>query len=385
TGMMWRRTAEDSAEFVSTAAAHRVACVAAGDAAYGEVPDDLVAACREHGIPLLEVPIDVSFATITERVIRRLTVERQGDLAEQLGLRRRLLAAVAEGAGLDALLELWARDAEVGCGLLTATGRAAVRTGVTLDGSHAAKLAARFLTAQRFPEVVRVGRGAAAASYSLFAVGGSTEPRVSGWFLACEGDHREWPRALQESVTELASLIALERERIAESRRADRVAVEQLVRLVLSGRADPAEVSARLAATEQAGTPYVAVSAAMGVRPDGQLARDVLDELLTTVAPGDDRRRVTAVDDEAVALVAAQDVSVADALREEADRLGVALGERRLLVGLSLRAEGPAGLAAALSESRQALRLAELRPGRAVVLGTDEIGSHALLLGTVPD
>ncbi|MGH3468531.1 MAG: PucR family transcriptional regulator ligand-binding domain-containing protein, partial [Thermocrispum sp.] len=126
TGMMWRRTPEDAATFVETVAARRVSCVAAGDAAYGTVPEDLVVACRKHGIPLLEVPIDVSFATITDRVIQQLTVERQGDLAEQLGRRRRLLAAVAEGAGLDALLELWAGEAEVGCCLLTATGRSPV-------------------------------------------------------------------------------------------------------------------------------------------------------------------------------------------------------------------------------------------------------------------
>jgi DNA-binding PucR family transcriptional regulator len=384
TGMMWRRAPEDSATFVATAAASRIACLAAGDAAYGTVPDDLLAACREHGVPLLEVPVDVSFATITERVIQQLTVERQGDLAAQLGRRRRLLAAVAEGAGLTALLELWAAEAELPCWLLTSTGRAPAETTAGIDDARAARLAAEFLRAKNFPQVVRIGRGSAAATYSLFSVGTRTEARIAGWFLACEGDHPEWPRGLHESVTELVSLVALERERLEETRRGDRVAVEQLVRLVLSGRANPAEVSARFAATGLAGGPYAAVTAALTPAPDGQLASRVLDELLATATSGGSAR-VAAVDDEAVGLVPLGAASFSDPLRAQAGLLDRGLAEQRLLLGVSLRAEGPAGLSAALNEARQARRLAELRPGRVAMLATDEIDSHALLLATVPD
>ena len=43
--------------------------LAAGDAALGSVPGDLVAACRRHRLPLFEVPVDVSFAAITEQVL----------------------------------------------------------------------------------------------------------------------------------------------------------------------------------------------------------------------------------------------------------------------------------------------------------------------------
>ncbi len=386
TGMMWRRTAQDAATFIETAAARHISCVAAGDAAYGNVPDDLVAACRKHGIPLLEVPVDVSFATITERVIQQLTVERQGDVVAQLGRRRRLLAAVAEGAGLETLLALWAGDAEVACRLLTATGRPPVQTTSTLGASQAARLSEEFLAATGFPHVVRTGRGSSATTYSLFAVGARPGPRITGWFLACEGDHRDWSSSLHESVTELVSLVALERERMEESRRADRAGAEQLVRLVLSGRADPSEVAARLRAAALADGPYVAVSAAMSPRPDGRVARDVLEELLATIFTSDGGRRlVTALDDEAVALVGVDDGQLSEELRAHAERLAAGLGDRRLLLGISLRAAGSAGLESALSEARQARRLAELRPGRAAVLATDEIDSHALLLATVPD
>jgi DNA-binding PucR family transcriptional regulator len=381
TGMMWRRSPADSSAFVSAAAARHVACIAAGDAAYGSIPDDLVLACREHGLPLLEVPIDVSFATITERVIHLLNVERQGDLAEQLDRRRRLLTAVAEGAGLDGLLRLWADDAEVSCWLLTATGRPPAPQLQPPPESLRGVLAEQFVAATSFPLVVQGGPD---EEFSLFPVDSRSEHRVSGWFLACAGDYREWPRVLHESVTELVSLIALERERREQGRRAEQVVVEQLFRLVLSGRTTPEEVAGRLGELGLAERPYVAVSASFGPVPDGQLACRVLAEALATVRP-DERFVVAAVDDEAMALAPVDSGPLAAPLRAQVALLEPALTDRRLLLGLSLRTEGPSGLQAALSEARQARLLAELRADRVAVLATDEIDSHALLLATVPD
>ena len=69
TGLMWRRAPDDSEAFVAAVAAAGAVALAAGDAALGSVPADLVAACRRHGMPLFEVPVDVSFAAITERVL----------------------------------------------------------------------------------------------------------------------------------------------------------------------------------------------------------------------------------------------------------------------------------------------------------------------------
>src|SRR5499427_10731258 len=69
TGLMWRRAPADSEAFVAAVTAAGAMALAAGDAALGSVPEDLAAACRRHRLPLLEVPVDVSFAAITERVL----------------------------------------------------------------------------------------------------------------------------------------------------------------------------------------------------------------------------------------------------------------------------------------------------------------------------
>lgn len=382
TGMMWRRSTADSADFVSVTAARHVACIAAGDAAYGTVPPDLVAACVAREIPLLEVPVDVSFATITDRVIHLLTIERQGDLAEQLDRRRKLLAAVAEGAGLDTVLRLWSEGTDVRCFLRTATGRSPVAS--EDDDEVDAHLAERFLVATSLPRVVTIGGSGDAGTYSLFPVDVRSEHRATAWFLACEGDFREWPRVRHESVTELASLLALERERIEEARRADRVVAEQLFRLVLSGRSTREEIAGRLAEFGLGDHPYVAVSASLLPVADGQLACRILDEVLATVVR-DGRTLVSAVDNEAVALLPLRSETVTDMLRAQANALAPAISDGRLLLGLSLPTSGPDGLSAALSEARQARTLAELRGGTVAVLATDEIDSHALLLATVPD
>ncbi|MPY82561.1 MAG: PucR family transcriptional regulator [Actinophytocola sp.] len=381
TGMMWRRGPADSAEFMSATSARHVGCVAAGDAAYGTVPPDLVEACAERGIPLLEVPVDVSFATITDRVIHLLTIERQGDLAEQLDRRRKLLAAVAEGAGLATVLRLWSEGSDVRCLLRTATGRTPVADADPGDDALGGVLAERFLTATSLPQVVVTTD---AGAHSLFPVDVRSEHRATSWFLACEGDFREWPRVRHESVTELASLLALERERIEEGRRADRVVAEQLFRLVVSGRSTREEIAGRLAEFGLADQPYVAVSASLLPVADGQLACRILDEVLATVVR-DGRTLVSAVDDEAMALLPLRSDAVTELLRAQAGALAPAMADGRLLLGLSLPTSGPDGLGAALSEARQARTLAELRGGTVAVLATDEIDSHALLLATVPD
>ncbi|MFC6936649.1 PucR family transcriptional regulator ligand-binding domain-containing protein [Actinomadura yumaensis] len=69
TGLMWRRGAADSEEFVAAVARRGAVGLAAGAAALGQVPSDVVDACERHRLPLLEVPADVSFATLTRRVM----------------------------------------------------------------------------------------------------------------------------------------------------------------------------------------------------------------------------------------------------------------------------------------------------------------------------
>ncbi len=53
-----------------------VSALAAWDLATGTIPADLVEACTRHRVPLFKVPEDVSFATVTEEVVRHLSGAR---------------------------------------------------------------------------------------------------------------------------------------------------------------------------------------------------------------------------------------------------------------------------------------------------------------------
>ena len=381
TGLVWRRQPEDSAGFVAALAARGVAALAAGDAAFGSIPDDVVEACRTYEIPLLEVPVDVSFAAITEHVMQRLTREREGDLAAVLGQRRRLAAALAEGDGLDGLLDTWQREVGAPCWILTATGRRVGGATSTLDDTLTLRLADAYLRASSLPVVAEVED----ARYSLFPVTTRAGHRLPSWFLACEGDHRHWPGDLQDSVTELVSLIAFERARLDERRRSRWLVAEQLLKTVLSGRTEPAAAAEDLhAAGIDLHEPHVAISLVLsGSAQPMELACPVLEGLLESLAPA---AVLGPAGEDAIAL-AQPSGTVTDLvarLRDTAPRLEPGLGSGRLLIGLGEPARGTGGLREAVEEARLARRLAEVRPGRASVLTCDEVDSHALLLATTP-
>ena len=92
-GMVWRHDPADSERFAGAGAA----ALAAGEALFPEVPADVVAACRRHGLVLLAVPEEVSFAALTEHVVGQLSAARSDRLAARLGRQRQLLSAVAGG------------------------------------------------------------------------------------------------------------------------------------------------------------------------------------------------------------------------------------------------------------------------------------------------
>ena len=250
TGMIWCREPEDADRFVRALARAGAAVLGAGEA-LGEVKPELIQACGRHGITLLAVPAETSFAAVTEEVGRRLNGDRATAMTRVLGRRRLLLSAVAEGAGLEAMFRLMGREIGAECWLLTASGRLVGGTGPSLPAPLALRLAAEYLRADRLPATVRVSEpqipAAGDGKYSLFAVGG--EPRITSWFLACAGHDHEWgPKAHErrESVAELAADAALERARLDAGRAGDRKLAEAIITMLASvERAPPRPRSPR--------------------------------------------------------------------------------------------------------------------------------------------
>ena len=416
TGLIWCRTPGDADRFVSALARAGVAALGAGEA-LGKVPDEVLQACGRHGVPLLAVPAETSFAAVTEEVGRRLSGDRATEMTRVLGRRRLLLSAVADGAGLDAMFRLMSRELGAECWLLTGLGQVIGGTGPSLPRPLALRLACEYLRADRMPadevSVAREGAG----TYSLFGVGG--EPRITGWFLACAGSEQDWPHELRESVAELAADVALERARLNAARTGDGKLAEAIVTMLASGGGDgaaPAEIASlmRAAGLPPDGRYLVAAVTAEADRVTGPNAERWRCDLAGELAwPAAEDALVAPLGDEIVVLVPApgdrapgespgesQDESpdggapaahrFAATIRAaqpvvESDRSRI-----RLAVGVSGPAESVTALPGALHEASSARRLAALRlagldgTSAISVVTSDEVASHELLLATVP-
>jgi hypothetical protein len=372
TGLMWRKGHEDPDWLVATLVDAGVSALGVGTAVHGHVPPEIVDACRRRGLPLIEVPEDVSFGTVSEVITRRLMAERTAGLTTAIGRHRRLLAGMAEGAGLDAVLAGSREDIGRGCWIVTPTGHVVAGPPTGLSAADARTLAGAYLTADRLPHVVRAGH-----TYTLLRVGAQSGHRVAGRFLACEGEPGEPGDDITEAAGELAALAALERARVAEGRRIERRMVAELAEPVEPGEAAARRRVCGLSPAE----PYVAVSATLGQEAGpGELACAVLEELLYGAGGvvGDLRG-------DAIAFVPAAGISgVVATMRAAALFLDSGLADERLAVGVSGPAEGPAGLRAAVEEARHTRSLADRRPGPPRVATSEEAKSHALLLANVP-
>src|SRR5579859_6105211 len=414
TGMIWCREPGDADRFVRALARAGAGVLGAGEA-LGEVKPEVIQACGRHGITLLAVPAETSFAVVTEEVGRRLNGDRATAMTRVLGRRRLLLSAVAEGAGLDAMFRLMGREVGAECWLLTATGRLVGGTGPSLPEPLALRLAGEYLKADRLPATTKVSGPQALPAgdgkYSLFAVGG--EPRITSWFLACAGDEQDWDpltHELRESVAELAADAALERARLDAGRAGDRKLAEAIITMLAAEGGDgpgigvtPAEIASlmRAAGMPPEGRYLVAAMSAEADRMTGPNAErwrcDLAGELAISYAEG---AVVAAAGDQIVTLIplpaGPSDSPAAHAfaarLRDAQPVLESDRSRIRLTAGISAPAEGVTALAGALHEAQSARRLAAIRAAAAApapvpavcVVTSDEVASHELLLASVP-
>lgn len=376
TGLVWRRQPPDSEVFVASMAGRGATTILAGKAQLGDVPADLLNACRRHQVTLIEVPIEIAFADVTEYVAAAGSAETGARLSASLVRQRQLLSSIAAGRSLD---ELAARiSAEIGhdCRVLTPTGRHVVPGPGELDADTLDAVTRRFLTADRTPAVAAVGE----ASYSLFPVGSGLGNRLTAWVLVIDGDHAEWSRDHVEAVQELSAIAALDRARRDEGRRALRPLVADALALVESG-APHMEVAARL---RQAGShserPMVVAVGELRDNGPSEVALSLFEDVALTVGPA----VVAPGRDGLLVGFLPWAPGQTEQLRRAFGRLAPGLQRARLAVGISGETSIDA-LAGALEEARFAQRAAGAGRAPVSVVTSDEVASHVLLLATLPD
>lgn len=424
TGLAWRRNAADTEPFVRLLVSAGVAAMAAGEAELGAIPDDLIAACARHRLPLFAVNESVAFATITEHVVRQVSGERAGDLAAVVDRHRRMMTSGPAGGGPDVVLDLLGSDLDLRAWVLSPTGRLIAGSkvsGPSLPVDVCAKLAAEHLaaarTGRRGPHRLALG----GSTYSLFPIRsggrapqGSRDVRetvLSDWLLAVEADAGDWPDERLDLLQGVTQLIAVERDRRDAARTVRRRLAQEVLELVQTGAA-PAEIAARLRVAAPVLLPglgaaphwQVVVARVEWEGADieaGPVAQSLLEEILvdplTTGPEPSDRIAVAHSGDEAIALVPLPAVSAehdgsesglhADVLLAAVrDPLSAGLDDDgRVTLGVSAAVHSAEGLRGALEEARHARRVAAARPGRVCAAGHQELASHVLLLPFVPD
>ena len=321
------------------------------------VPADLLAACDELGLPLLEVPEDLSFSMITA------AAADGGDpsgLRLQLSRTRRLLQRLGAGGGHAALLDFLRHETRLPVWLVGPGGRAPDGCEPVPDRA-VARLAAR--AARRGELPAAVGEGACAFGAAPFLAARTAV--LVGAPLSDIGDDA---RLVIEQVT---AYLVLEDAQARAQEEGRRVLAGELIDLAWSGDLGSATLAARLRA--------------LGFAPDGPLtvvasANEPRDITYAGLGCGD--TSVSARHRDAIVLLVE---SAADALTDDlAGLIGdggddPVLGAGRPVAGSA----DPAELRRSLAEAITALALARTRPAGQRVVRHLDIGSHALLLDFV--
>lgn len=367
TGLLWWRGPGDADPFVAAMAAAGSAALAASGADTEGIPDELVAACSRHNVPLLEVPADLSFAVITERVVLALT----GSGGTGADARTRLLSAAAAEPSLPTLLAHGSSELGRPCWVLSTTGRVVAATAdVPFDPRE---LVTTFLR-QDIPRFVDEH------GYTMLPIAArATVP----WVLVISGEGSEWNSGTFAVAEELAGLVELDRTRSTRLREVGDRTADPLFRLAGGGTLTEGELGAALSGTGLTAGDSVRVLLATLPGNSATQAQDILAEALADLSG---HVALGTAGDTACALVEDRDWPTDWRTRTETelDTLAASLLRERVLIGIG----GPttaAGLRGAGEEASRALDAAAKYPERVVVLSGEQAGMHQLLLAGAPD
>jgi purine catabolism regulator len=352
--------------------------------AFKRTPPAVAEAADRTGFPVFEVPFEVPFIAITEALFSRLVNEQYVLLQRAGTVQQTLSRLLVEGAGLDALLDAYARMTGTRALLLDPHGEV-----MAAAGGAAALLDRRAVWAEiqaLRPEgdefSLSVSDESGSRSLLPILVGGG----AAGFLVLHRGDRPE--PFHQVVVHHLATAIALELAKAQAVARTERRLVGDFLDALLEGELSGEETGRRLRFLGLGASPAIAVLVARRSRPDG--GEQAVEALRLLVQDRLSRRLrpyvCSILDDSVVALFEAADPvearSAAEAVADAVRARGTAAA-----FGLGMPEADPRGLRRAFQEARFALEAAGPagdRPGGRVATVAD-LGSHRLLLARQED
>ncbi|MEV6050745.1 PucR family transcriptional regulator [Streptomyces sp. NPDC052107] len=362
---------------------------------YEEIPAALVDACRQEGLPLLEVPRRTPFLAISKAVSAAIAADQYRAVTAGFAAQRELTKQ-ALNAGPEGLLGALAGQVDGWAALYDASG-AVVAAAPEWAGRRAARLTAEVerLRERAAPASAVVGGPDHEDRVELHSLGTGRRPRAA---LAV-GTAAALGTAERYAVHSAIALLTLTTERSRSLHAAEQRVGTAVLRMLLAGEPDHARAVAgdlygglldapfRMIVAESASGSAARAHAdarghtrapgAGGAAPDtGDLGGDPLGELAESVesaaarsgeavlvVPDGERLVVLATDGGAAVAACTQYAAALEAARAVPEQAGG--DEEELVVGLSAPA-GPIAAAAAFKQAEQALSVARRR-GRVLV------------------
>lgn len=372
TNGQWRHRKTDSEPFVDRLSVAGAAALGYGLRKAGtRTPPELVEACEAVGLPLLEIPHDMAFVTISEEVASDYAAKRERGLVGRLRRDEVLLRSVSRGGGVDDVLRILARGHRVDFVLVDRGGQTIGTTRPSTRSVTIARLAVAGADPAR-----PVGQALDGAEVTVFPV--SASGTVEAFLVAFRG-LGQWTDDDRDAIAHELVFLGLELSRLLMTREFNERLADELLELIAAGEARTMELSARLRSFMVDPDAPLAAIALAGPDGDPDLTRRVA-RTAAAILGGRGVPGVVAVKDARAVVIAPLDAD--STLPTElvqtlaADGFSVHAG-----VG-SAAADGADGLRRSVAEAHLAADFAPLRGSSGPVATYAEAGSFRVLLAS---
>ncbi|MEV5148931.1 PucR family transcriptional regulator [Streptomyces sp. NPDC052727] len=335
---------------------------------YEEIPDALVDACAEEGLPLLEVPRRTPFLAISKAVSAAIAADQYRAVTAGFAAQRELTKQ-ALNTGPEGVLSALAAQVDGWAALYDASG-AVVAAAPEWAGRRAARITAEVerLRERPAPASSVVGGPEHEDRVELHSLGTGRRPRAA---LAV-GTAAALGTAERYAVHSAIALLTLTTERSRSLHAAEQRVGAAVLRMLLAGEPDHARAVAGDLYGGLLDAPFRMIVAESVSGPAGEPLGELAETVESAAARAGEAVLVVPEGERLVVLAADEGAAVAAcaayAAAREADRAVSEQGraeEDALVVGLSAPA-GPIAAAAAYKQAEQALSVARRR-GRVFV------------------
>lgn len=358
---------EHQRAYVERLVAHGIAGLGLGVGfTHRSLPTALVAAAKEHDLPLFEVPYELPFIAVTERAFAHLVSEQYAALRRSTEIQERLERLVLEERGLDSVMAMVAEVIGGSATVLGARGAPIASSGPLAPEEFAA-------LAEAVAGHGTVGGSLRERALVLPVVGRDRAPAQAWIAGVCGAPLGDFERLiLQQSAT----VVALELMRVRIARDTERRLAGDVLAEALTGRLHPEELAARLRPFGL-GEEVAVLAFATG---DPVAAEPLLDAALARA----DVRSLVAI--RGTLLCAIVDAGGRDPIELAATMRASLATERGTVRAAASRAASAQSLRRSFHEARCALEAVRFTNGNAPEVASHrDLGSFHLLLSLQDD